>query len=325
MRGSGAAVRRRQARRARGARCAAPAQSRYLVEPNVKDGKGGLRDLQHAVLDRQIRLPRARAEGAGRARRVRPRGIQAVPQRCEDFLWAVRCHMHFVTGRAEERLSFDIQREIAVRLGYTAHPRHAGRRALHEALFPGRQGCRRPHRDRLRRAGGARGQARAGARPHDRRASAAAAPRRARLRRLRRRQQPHQHRRRGCRSSAIRSTSSACSGSRRSTTSRSIRTRCGVATRSLRLIDQKLRDDQRRTGLFLEILTSRRRRGGAAAHERGRRARPLRPRLRPHRRDDAVQHVSPLHGGRASAALHRHPGRHRGRAARRRVSRSPAS
>src|SRR5213076_2885790 len=40
----------------------------------------------------------------------------------EDFLWAVRCHMHFVMGRAEERLSFDIQREIAVRLGYTAHP-----------------------------------------------------------------------------------------------------------------------------------------------------------------------------------------------------------
>ncbi len=30
--------------------------------------------------------------------------------------------MHFITGRAEERLSFDIQREIAVRLGYTAHP-----------------------------------------------------------------------------------------------------------------------------------------------------------------------------------------------------------
>ncbi|HJY76141.1 MAG TPA: [protein-PII] uridylyltransferase, partial [Burkholderiales bacterium] len=42
--------------------------------------------------------------------------------RCGDFLWAVRCHMHFLTGRAEERLSFDIQREIAVRLGYTEHP-----------------------------------------------------------------------------------------------------------------------------------------------------------------------------------------------------------
>src|SRR4030088_2707833 len=43
-------------------------------------------------------------------------------RRCEDFLWSVRCHLHFVTGHAEERLSFDIQREIAVRLGYTEHP-----------------------------------------------------------------------------------------------------------------------------------------------------------------------------------------------------------
>ncbi|MBK3745960.1 [protein-PII] uridylyltransferase, partial [Paraburkholderia aspalathi] len=42
--------------------------------------------------------------------------------KAEDFLWAVRCHMHFLTGKAEERLSFDIQREIAERLGYTAHP-----------------------------------------------------------------------------------------------------------------------------------------------------------------------------------------------------------
>ena len=42
--------------------------------------------------------------------------------KAEDFLWAVRCHMHFLTGKAEERLHFDIQREIAERLGYTSHP-----------------------------------------------------------------------------------------------------------------------------------------------------------------------------------------------------------
>ena len=30
--------------------------------------------------------------------------------------------MHFLTGRAEERLSFDVQRDIAMRLGYTEHP-----------------------------------------------------------------------------------------------------------------------------------------------------------------------------------------------------------
>src|SRR5690606_22801017 len=42
--------------------------------------------------------------------------------KAEDFLWAVRCHMHFLTGKPEERLHFDIQREIAERLGYTTHP-----------------------------------------------------------------------------------------------------------------------------------------------------------------------------------------------------------
>ena len=42
-------------------------------------------------------------------------------RRCEDFLWAVRCHLHFMTGRAEERLSFDLQPQMAERLGYTAH------------------------------------------------------------------------------------------------------------------------------------------------------------------------------------------------------------
>src|SRR5262249_52972867 len=40
----------------------------------------------------------------------------------ESFLWAVRCHMHFLTNRAEERLSFDIQRDIAIRLGYMSRP-----------------------------------------------------------------------------------------------------------------------------------------------------------------------------------------------------------
>jgi len=96
-------------------------QSRYLVEPNVKDGKGGLRDLHTlfwiAKYVYRVREPEELIE----------RGVFAPEEyrlfrRCEDFLWSVRCNMHFVAGRAEERLSFDIQREIAVRLGYTEHP-----------------------------------------------------------------------------------------------------------------------------------------------------------------------------------------------------------
>ena len=96
-------------------------QSRYLVEPNVKDGKGGLRDLHTLYwIAKYVYRVREREQliefGV-----YDPREYRRF-RRCADFLWAVRCHMHFLTGRAEERLSFDIQREIAVRLGYTEHP-----------------------------------------------------------------------------------------------------------------------------------------------------------------------------------------------------------
>ncbi len=96
-------------------------QSRYLVEPNVKDGKGGLRDL-HTLFWIAKYVYRVREPEELIERGVFDREEYRLFLRCEDFLWAVRCHMHFVTGRAEERLSFDIQRDIAVRLGYTTHP-----------------------------------------------------------------------------------------------------------------------------------------------------------------------------------------------------------
>jgi [protein-PII] uridylyltransferase len=96
-------------------------QSRYLVEPNVKDGKGGLRDLHTlfwiAKYVYRVREPEQLIKSG-----VFDRDEYKMFRRCEDFLWSVRCNMHFLTGRAEERLSFDIQRDIAVRLGYTEHP-----------------------------------------------------------------------------------------------------------------------------------------------------------------------------------------------------------
>ena len=96
-------------------------QSRYLVEPNVKDGKGGLRDL-HTLFWIAKYVYRVREPEELIERGVFDRDEYNLFRRCEDFLWSVRCNMHFFTGRAEERLSFDIQRDIAVRLGYTAHP-----------------------------------------------------------------------------------------------------------------------------------------------------------------------------------------------------------
>jgi [protein-PII] uridylyltransferase len=96
-------------------------QSRYLVEPNVKDGKGGLRDL-HTLFWIAKYVYRVRDTDELAERGVFDAQEYRTFRRCADFLWSVRCNLHFVSGRAEERLSFDMQREIAIRLGYTSHP-----------------------------------------------------------------------------------------------------------------------------------------------------------------------------------------------------------
>ncbi len=96
-------------------------QSRYLVEPNVKDGKGGLRDL-HTLFWIAKYVYRVQDVEDLVERGVFDRDELKLFRRCEDFLWSVRCNMHFLMGRPEERLSFDIQREMAIRLGYTERP-----------------------------------------------------------------------------------------------------------------------------------------------------------------------------------------------------------
>src|SRR5947208_1045298 len=96
-------------------------QSRYLVEPNVKDGKGALRDL-HTLFWIAKYVYRVRDTDELVERGVFDAQEYRSFRRCADFLWSVRCNLHFYSGRPEERLSFDLQREIAVRLGYTSHP-----------------------------------------------------------------------------------------------------------------------------------------------------------------------------------------------------------
>ncbi|MDK9695911.1 MAG: [protein-PII] uridylyltransferase [Siculibacillus sp.] len=91
--------------------------SRYLVEPNIKEGKGGLRDLQTLFWIAKY-FYRVKNTHDLIAAGVFSRAEYRRFERCDDFLWGVRCHMHFATNRAEERLSFDLQREIAARLGY---------------------------------------------------------------------------------------------------------------------------------------------------------------------------------------------------------------
>ncbi|HET7315827.1 MAG TPA: [protein-PII] uridylyltransferase [Sphingomicrobium sp.] len=95
--------------------------SRYVVEPNVKDGKGGLRDLQTLYwIGKYIYDVREPSElvsvGLLTAEEF------AVFERAERFFWAVRCHLHLEAGRPEERLSFEYQKAIAKRMRYADRP-----------------------------------------------------------------------------------------------------------------------------------------------------------------------------------------------------------
>src|SRR5918999_1707735 len=92
-------------------------ESRYLVEPNIKDGKGGLRDLHTLHWLAKCLFGRLPREGDAEAGVLSPTEI-ATFRRCEDFLWTIRCHLHFLAGRAEERLAFGVQPQMADRLGY---------------------------------------------------------------------------------------------------------------------------------------------------------------------------------------------------------------
>ena len=92
--------------------------SRYLVEPNIKEGKGGLRDLNTLFWISKYVYRVQNPHDLIAVGVFSPREF-ALFRRCEEVLWSVRCRLHFLAGRAEERLSFDVQRAIARQLGYS--------------------------------------------------------------------------------------------------------------------------------------------------------------------------------------------------------------
>ena len=95
-------------------------ESRYIVEPDVKDGKGGLRDLNTLFwIAKYIYATNSTDELEEKG--AFSREELAIFKKCERFLWAVRCHLHFLSKRGNDRLSFDRQSDIAQRLGYKAH------------------------------------------------------------------------------------------------------------------------------------------------------------------------------------------------------------
>ena len=95
------------------------AQSRYLAEPDLKEGKGGLRDIHVIGWLHRALYGKPLADAAKRGGVFRPDDIASL-KRAERFLLSLRAHLHDIRGRADERLTFDIQPALAERLGYAA-------------------------------------------------------------------------------------------------------------------------------------------------------------------------------------------------------------
>jgi [protein-PII] uridylyltransferase len=123
----------------RASRHARYGDSPFLVEPHIKEGRGGLRDLQTQYwaaryafgVKTMPELVGADAPGGGLLTAQEARAIR----RAWDFLWTVRFHLHHVTGRAEERLTFDLQPVVGARMGYTRHGKQDGVERFMKHLF----------------------------------------------------------------------------------------------------------------------------------------------------------------------------------------------
>ena len=99
---------------------------RYVVEPNVKEGKGGLRDLQSLYWIGKYVYGVKEASELVKSKVFTAEEYQTF-RKAEDFLWAVRCHLHLLARRPMDQLTFDMQVEVAARMGYADGD---GRRAV---------------------------------------------------------------------------------------------------------------------------------------------------------------------------------------------------
>ncbi|MEM7047329.1 MAG: [protein-PII] uridylyltransferase [Pseudomonadota bacterium] len=97
--------------------------SRYLLEPNIKESKGGLRDLH------SLRWISASLEHLPAQKRTITSPLSKKEQRrfekANNFLMTIRWHLHVMAGRDDNHLLFDVQKQIAQAMGYTRRADHS--------------------------------------------------------------------------------------------------------------------------------------------------------------------------------------------------------
>lgn len=96
-------------------------ETAYHLEPNVKQGSGGLRDLQIllSISKRHFGIKKL-ADGIHYGFITEKEYEQLIS--AEHFLWRVRFALHFFAGKQEERLTFDYQVKLASLFGFIDTP-----------------------------------------------------------------------------------------------------------------------------------------------------------------------------------------------------------
>ncbi|MGI2067621.1 bifunctional uridylyltransferase/uridylyl-removing protein GlnD [Shewanella sp. MF08487] len=91
--------------------------SAFDLEPNIKSCPGGLRDIQTIAWVAMRHFGAARLEELVQYDFLEPAELEELLE-CQSFLWTLRFALHMTAGRDENRLLFDVQRQVAELMGY---------------------------------------------------------------------------------------------------------------------------------------------------------------------------------------------------------------
>jgi [protein-PII] uridylyltransferase len=106
----------------------------YLLEPHLKDGEGGLRDLHTALWLAKVKYKIHAVEDLVAKAVITEPELRAVIE-ARDFMWRVRNALHFLSGRHFDQLSFEMQEKIEPTFGIAPEPGQATGAALMRSYY----------------------------------------------------------------------------------------------------------------------------------------------------------------------------------------------
>ncbi|MGH7905994.1 MAG: [protein-PII] uridylyltransferase [Candidatus Binataceae bacterium] len=106
----------------------------YLLEPQIKEGEGGLRDLHTALWIAKVKYKVHSLEELVQKAVITEAELAEV-EAARDFLWRLRNSLHFLSGRHADQLTFEYQERIAAMLKFAAEDRLGADASLMRAYY----------------------------------------------------------------------------------------------------------------------------------------------------------------------------------------------